>query len=55
MGYEQKMFRINLSNIPLSERSKKINALFGSKHTISNKDYLNINLETTWTIDGLGN
>lgn len=54
MGYEQKMFRINLSNIPLSERSKKINALFGSKHTISEKDYLNLSLETTWRINGAG-
>ena len=54
MGREQKMFRINLSNIPLSERSKKINALFGSKHTISEKDYLNLSLETTWRINGAG-
>lgn len=54
MGYEQKMFRINLSNIPLSERSKKVNALFGSKHTISEKDYLNLSLETTWRINGAG-
>lgn len=54
MGREQKMFRINLSNIPLSERSKKVNALFGSKHTISEKDYLNLSLETTWRINGAG-
>ena len=54
MGYQQKMFRINLANIPLNERSKKVNALFGSKHTILEEDYLNLSLETTWMINGAG-
>ena len=51
----QKMFRINLANIPRRELSEKAKVLFHPDYKISNKDYLNINLETTWTIDGLGN
>ena len=51
----QKMFRINLANIPRRELSEKAKVLFRPDYKISNKDYLNINLETTWTIDGLGN
>jgi hypothetical protein len=51
----QKMFRINLANIPRRELSEKAKVLFHPDYKISNKDYLNIDLETTWTIDGLGN
>lgn len=51
----QKMFRINLANIPRRELSENAKVLFHPDYKISNKDYLNIGLETTWTIDGLGN
>lgn len=51
----QKMFRINLENIPRNEWYEKVKRIFTSNHKILDDDYLNISLETTWTIDGASN
>lgn len=55
VGRTRKICRISLADIPKDELFKKAEGLFYPDHKILDGDYLNVELNTVWTLDSQGN